>query len=171
MSFFLPLLLAGALAVPTVTPNVSHDDKHPRTRRVVIDTVAHRQVAADLVSRARVAAEAGSMQEARAHLLTANTMYRESGGLDSAAAYSLVHIDYALDRYVEAGDLLTELADAAIAKGDPAFAAHASVDAASLYDLAGRRSQVATSVNRVRALLKDTRISEADRAALRKQVG
>lgn len=171
MSFFLPLLLAGALAVPTVTPNVSLDDKHPRTRRVVVDTSSHRKVAAELVARARVAAESGSMQEARAHLLTANTMYRESGGLDKAAAYSLVHIDYALDRYEEAGNLLTELADEAMEKGDPTLAANASVDAATLYDLAGRRLEMAAAVGRVRALLKDSRISDADRATLKKRVG
>lgn len=171
MSFFLPLLLAGALVAPTVTPNVSNDDKHPRSRRVVIDTTAHRQLAADLVARAKVAAESGSMQEARAHLLTANTMYRESGGLETAAAYNLVHIDYALDRYAEAGDLLTELADEAMAKGDPTSAANASVDAASLYSLAGRRTQVSNTVNRIRSLIKDPRISDADRAELKKRIG
>lgn len=171
MSFFLPFLLAGALLAPTVSPNVSNDDKHPRSRRIVVDTAAQRQVAAELVAHAKRAAESGSMLEARAHLLTANTMYREAGGLETSAAYSLVHIDYALDRYVEAGDLLTELADQAMKNGDPTLAANASVDAASLYSLGGRRIQVANTVNRLRALIKDPRLSEADRASLKKRLG
>lgn len=171
MSFFLPLLLAGALAAPSVSPNVSNDDKNPRSRRVVIDTAAHRQLAADLVVRAKTAAEGGSLQEARAQLLTANTMYRESGGLDSSAAYNLVHIDYALDRYIEAGDVLNELSDEALKKGDVKLAAFAAVDAGTLYSLAGRRNQVAAAVMRVRSLLNDSHISDADRAALKKRVG
>lgn len=170
-AFFLPLLLAGALAAPMISPSVSNDDKHPRARRVVVDTAAQRQLAADLVARAKTAAENGSMQEARAHLLTANTMYREAGGLETTAAYSLVHIDYALDRYTEAGDVLTELADDAVKNGDPSAAAYALVDAASLYRLAGRRIQVSSSVMRIRALMKDTRMSEADRASIKKRVG
>src|SRR5688572_6300883 len=102
MSFFLPLLLAGALVTPATSSNSNVDDKLPRGRRIVIDTVAHRQVAADLVIRAKVAAEGGSLNEARAQLLVANTMLRESGGLETTPVYNLVHIDYALDRYVEA---------------------------------------------------------------------
>lgn len=171
MSFFLPLLLAGALAAPTVSPNVSNDDKYPRTRRVVIDTTAHRQLAADLVLRAKTAAENGSLQEARAQLLTANTMYRESGGLDRGAAYSLVYIDYALDRYTEAGDVLDELSEQALQKGDATLAATAAVDAAELYSLGGRRNQVSTAVVRARALLADPRISAVDRATLKKRIG
>ena len=171
MSFFLPLVLAGALLAPAVSPNISSDVKHSRSSRTVVDSAAQRKVAADLVEHAKRAAESGSMLEARAHLLTANIMYRESGGLEPSAAYNLVHIDYALDRYVEAGDLLTELADQAMEKGDPTLAANASVDAASLYSLGGRRAQVATTVKRLRALIKDPRISEADRTSLKKRLG
>ena len=68
----------------------SPDDENPRARRVVIDTAAHRQPAADYVSKARQAAEAGSLQEARAQLLVANMMMRESGGLEEAAAVTHV---------------------------------------------------------------------------------
>lgn len=171
MSFFLPLLLAGALATPITSPNVSPDDKHPRARRVVIDTTAHRQLAAALVVKAREAAEGGSLQEARAQLLVANTMMRESGGLEEAPVYALVHIDYALDRYVEAGDILIELSEQALKKGDATLAANAAVNAAELYNMAGRRMQVGTAVMRVRSLLNDARISETDRAALKKRVG
>lgn len=171
MSLFLPLLLAGALAAPIASTNISPDDKNPRARRVVIDTAAHRQLAADLVNKARVAAESGSMQEARAQLLVANTMLRESGGLEEGPAYALVHIDYALDRYVEAGDILMELSESALKKGNATLAANSAVNAAELYSMGGRRHQVASAVARVRSLLNDTRISETDRVALRKRVG
>ena len=87
-----------------------------RARVALPDTVAHRQIAAEYVIKARKAAEAGSLLEARAQLLVANTMMRESGGLEEAAVYALVYIDYALDRYVEAGDILFELSDAALKK-------------------------------------------------------
>ena len=171
MSFFLPLLLAGALATPLATPTVSLDHKTPRARRVVIDTAAHRQLAADYVVMARKAAEAGSLQEARAQLLVANTMMRESGGLEETAVYALVHIDYALDRYVEAADMLNELSDEALKKGNPTLSANAALNAAELYTLAGRRTQVSAAVSHVRSLLNDSRISETDRRALKKRVG
>lgn len=171
MSFFLPLLLAGALVNPATSSNLNGDDKNPRTRRVVIDTAAHRQLAADLVVRAKVAAEGGSLNEARAQLLVANTMLRESGGLEAISTYNLVHIDFALDRYVEAADLLTELSDESLKKGNATLAATAAVDAAEMYSLAGRRSQVAASVMRVRSLVNDSRISDTDRAALKKRLG
>lgn len=169
MSLFLPLLLASALVTPSASANTNIDDKKPRA--VVIDTAAHRQVAADLVARAKTAAEGGSLTEARAQLLTANTMHRESGGLDETAVYNLVHIDYALDRYAEAADVLTELSDEALKKGNAKLAANAAVDAAELYNLAGRRSQVVSSVMRVRSLLNDSRIDDAERKELRKRVG
>lgn len=171
MSFLLPLLLAGALAAPIASPNVSPDDKNPRARRVVIDTAAHRQLAANLIVKAREAAESGSLQEARAQLLAANTMMRESGGVEESSVYALVHIDYALDRFAEAGDLLNELSDEALKKGNVALAANSAVDAGVLYNMAGKRSQVAAAVTRVRSLLNDPRISEADRAAIKKRVG
>lgn len=171
MSFFLPLLLAGALVTPSATSNTNVDDKLPRARRVVIDTAAHRQVANDLVARAKTAAESGSLTEARAQLMVANTMMRESGGLDAKAAYNLVHINFALDRYVEAADLLSELSDEALKKGNATLAANAAVDAAELYSLGGRRSEVAASVQRVRSLINDSRISESDRATLRQRLG
>lgn len=171
MSFFLPLLLAGALVTPATSSNTNVDDKNPRGRRVVIDTAAHRQIAADLVIRAKVAAEGGSLNEARAQLLVANSMLRESGGLEVTPAYNLVHIDYALDRYVEAADVLTELSDEALKKGNATLAATAAADAAELYSLGGRRSQVVSSVQRVRSLISDSRISDTDRAALRKRLG
>ncbi|GEM_PF-3171139 len=171
MSFFLPLLLAGALVTPATSSNTNADDKNPRGRRVVIDTAAHRQVAADLISRAKVAAEGGSLNEARAQLLVANTMLRESGGLEKSSVYNLAHIDYALERYVEAADMLSELSDEALKKGNATLSAKAAVDAAELYILAGRRAQVASAVMRVRSLVNDSRISDADRSALRKRVG
>ena len=112
MSFFLPLLLAGALVSSTAANN--SDDKSiaksPRKSRVVIvDTAAHRQLAADLVVRARAAAEGGLLEAARAPLLVANTMLRESGGPEEAPANALVHVDYALKRYNKAGALLNAL--------------------------------------------------------------
>ena len=171
MSFFLPLFLAGVLAAPMASPNDSPDDKIPRGRRIVIDTTAHRKLAADYVVKARNAAEAGSLQEARAQLLVANTMMRESGGLEEASVYALVHIDYALDRYVEAGDILNELSDEALKKGNATLSAHAALNAAELYTLAGRRTQVSAAVAHVRSLLNDSRISETDRRALKKRVG
>ncbi|MEO7363406.1 MAG: hypothetical protein ABI120_23940 [Gemmatimonadaceae bacterium] len=171
MSLFLPLLLAGALAAPITSPNVSLDDKNPRARSVVIDTTAHRKLAADYVVKARLAAEGGSLQEARAQLLVANTMMRESGGLEAAAVYALVHIDYALDNFVEAADLLNQLSDEALEKGNASVSANAALTAAELYSLAGRRTQVSNAVARVRSLLNDSRISETDRRALRKRVG
>jgi len=171
MSLFLPLLLAGALAAPIASPNVSPGDKNPRARRVVIDTTAHRQLAAEYVAKARKAAEGGSLQEARAQLLVANTMMRESGGLEQAAVYALVHIDYALDRYVEAADMLNELSDEALKKGDATLSAKAALTAAELYKLAGRRTEVSAAVSHVRALLNDSRISETDRRAFKKRVG
>ena len=171
MSFFLPLLLAGALVTPSMSSNTNIDDKNPRSRRVVVDTAAHRQIAADLVARAKTAAEAGSLVEARAQLLTANTMLRESGGLEETAVYNLVHIDYALDRYIEAADLLTEFSDEAAKKGNMTLAANAAVTAAELYSIAGNRPQVVSSVMRVRALINDSRISDTERTALRKRLG
>ena len=171
MSFLLPLLLAGALAAPIASPNVLTDDKNPRARRVVIDTTAHRQLAADYVLKARKAAEAGSLLEARAQLLVANTMMRESGGLEEGAVYALVYIDYALDRYVEAGDILFELSDESLKKGNATLSANAALSAAELYTLAGRRTQVSAAVAHVRSLLNDSRISESDRRAFKKRVG
>ncbi len=171
MSLFLPLLLAGALAAPIASHNDSSDDKKPRAHRVVIDTVAHRQLAENLVVKAHASAERGSLQEARAQLLVANTMLRESGGLEETSVYALVHIDYALDRYIEAGDYLYELSDEALKSGNVLLAATTAVDAAELYNIAGRRMQVGTAVLRVRSLMTDARISEADRAALKKRVG
>lgn len=171
MLFFLPLLLAGALAAPIASPTISLDDKNPRARRVTIDTTAHRQIAADYVVKARKAAEAGSLLEARAQLLVANTMMRESGGLEEEAVYALVYIDYALDRYVEAGDILFELSDAALRKGNVTLSANAALNAAELYMLAGSRTQVSAAVGHVRSLLNDSRISETDRRALKKRVG
>ncbi|MGV3710363.1 MAG: hypothetical protein ACO1Q7_16135 [Gemmatimonas sp.] len=171
MSLFLPLLLAGALAVPS-TSSVNHiDDKNPRNRRVVVDTAAHRQIAADLATKARIAAENGSLTEARAQLLAANTMLREAGGLDSSTAYALVHIDYALDRYEEAADVLVELSESALKKGNALAAANAMINAAVLYDLAGKRQQLVDAVARARTLSNDSRIDDADRAALKKRVG
>ncbi|MEP6835817.1 MAG: hypothetical protein ABJB74_20685 [Gemmatimonas sp.] len=170
MSFLLPLLLAGALAAPIATSNVSVDDKRPRAKGVVIDTTAHRQLASSLIVRAREAAATGSLEEARAELLVANTMLRESGGVDEASVYALVHIDYALDRYVEAGDMLNELSDEALKKGDVKLSGNAAVDAGVLYHMAGKHTMVAAAVQRVRSLMKDPRMSGTDRAALRKRV-
>ncbi len=171
MSFFLPLLLAGALAAPMVSHNTLPDDKNPRAHRVAIDTAAQRKIATDFVVKARLAAEGGSLEEARAQLLVANTMMRESGGLEQASVYALVHIDYALERYVEAADMLNELSDEALEKGNPTLSATAAVSAAELYTLAGRGREVSVAVGRVRALLNDSRISDTDRRALKKRVG
>lgn len=167
MSFFLPLLLAGALAAPVATSNIPHDGTSPRADVAVLDTAAHLHIAAALVIKATASAEAGSLQEARAQLLTANTMYREAGGLDKAAVYKLVHVDYALERYVEAGDVLSELSDLNLERGQLAAAARTSVDAALLYNLAGSDSQTTTSVKRARTLLRDPRMSDSDRAAIK----
>ena len=166
MSFFLPLLLAGALAAPAATSNTAVDDTYPRTRPVVIDTAAHLLIATDLVRRATTAAEAGSLQEARAQLLTANTMFREAGGLSEAAVYKLVYVDYALERYVEAADILTELSDNCVKRNEVGVAARATADAALLYNLAGLHAQAGGAVKRVRELVRDPRISDADRAAI-----
>lgn len=170
MSVFLPLLLAGAL-VSSAAPSASTDDKLPRHRGVVVDTAAHRLLAADLVARAKISAEGGALEAARAQLLVANTMLRESGGLEVAVAYSLVHIDYALERYVEAGDLLNELADQSVKRGNVSVAATAVADAAEMYNLASYRTQTVRAVTRLRVLLNDSRIPEGDRAALRKRLG
>lgn len=167
MSFFLPLLLAGALAAPVATSNATADGTSPRAHVTVVDTTAHLQIAAALVTKATASAEAGSLQEARAQLLTANTLFREAGGLDKAAVYKLVHVDYALERYVEAGDVLTELSDLNLQRGQLAAAARASVDAALLYNLAGDDSQTTMSVKRARTLLRDPRMSNTDRAAIK----
>ncbi|MBC8085681.1 MAG: hypothetical protein H7Z40_00330 [Phycisphaerae bacterium] len=171
MSFILPLLLAGALASPATSFNSNVDDKIPRVRRVTIDTAAHRRVVADLVVRAKVAAEGGSLNEARAQLLVANMMMRESGGLETVPVYNLVHINYALDRYVEAADLLIELSEEALKKGNPTLAATAAVDAAELYMLGERRPQAVESVVRVRKLINDARVSDTVRDVLRKRLG
>ena len=171
MSLFLPIMLASALASSSIAP-AHADDKAPRTKRVVVvDTVAHRQMANELVTRAKVAAEMGLLDAARAQLLVANTMMREVGGLAENPAYTLVHIDYALERYSEAADLLTELADQSIKSGNVTLAATAVADAAELYNLGNRRAQAASSVVRLRELLKDSSISDADRTALRKRLG
>lgn len=171
MSFFLPLLLAGALLTPATSSNTNIDDKLPRGRRVVIDTAAHRQVAADMVIRAKVAAESGSLNEARAQLMVANMMLRESGGLQEAASYNLAHVNFALDRYVEAGEVLNELSEEALKRGNVTLAAKASIDAAELFSLAGSRPELVAAIVRARSLLNDSRIPETDRTALRKRVG
>lgn len=171
MSFFLPLLLAGALAAPAASSNAALDDKNPRKRHAVVDTVEHRRIAADLVKRATIAAEGGSLAEARAQLLAANTMHRESGGVDESTIYKLVHVNYALDRYIEAANLLDELADEAVKRGDVKLAAFASVDAAVLYSMSERRSDAAACVTLVRSLMNDKRISDADRETLKKRLG
>lgn len=171
MSFFLPLLLAGALVTPSTSSTNNIDDKNPRNRRAVVDTAAHRQVAADLTVKARIAAEGGSLAEARAQLLAANTMLRESGGLDSTTAYALVHIDFALDRHEEAADVMMELSEAALKKGNALSAANALINAAVLYDLAGKRQQLVDAVSRARALTNDLRLSDSERAELKKRVG
>ncbi|MEP6780448.1 MAG: hypothetical protein ABJC26_11210 [Gemmatimonadaceae bacterium] len=173
MSLFLPIMLAGALASSSIAPNTTNaDDKAPHGKHVVVlDTAAHRQMAVDLVTRAKVAAEMGLLDAARAQLLVANMMMREIGGVEEIPAYTLVHIDYALERYNEAGDLLTELADAAIKNGKTSLAATAEADAAELYHLGHRHSQAVTAVVRLRELLKDPSLSDSDRTALRKRLG
>ncbi|MEP6762746.1 MAG: hypothetical protein ABJB66_00480 [Gemmatimonadaceae bacterium] len=173
MSLILPLLLAGALVSSSVAPSASNDDgKPPRAKRaVVVDTAAHRQMAADLVTRAKVAGEMGLLDAARAQLLAANTMLRESGGLEETSAYTLVHIDYALARYSEAAELLNELADQSIKSGNATLAANAVADAAELYGLGNRRPQAAAAVVRLRELIKDSSINDTDRTALRKRLG
>jgi glutaminase len=170
MSLFLPLLLAGALAT-SAAPNATPDDKSPRAHRVIIDTVAHRQLAATLVIHARTDAEGGQLDAARAQLLTANTMFRESGGLDQKAVYSLVHIDYALDRLAEAANLLAEFAEQSMKQGDVTACAVATADAAELYNDGGYRAQAVFAVVRLKALIADPRVAELERVMLRKRLG
>lgn len=170
MPLLLPLLLAGAL-VTTAAPVTSPNDDAPRTRKVALDTTAHRRIAASLVERARKDAEDGQLYAARAGLLTANTMYREAGGLNDAAVYNLVNIDYALDRYAEAADLLSELAEQAKKDGNITLCARATADAAELYQNGGYRAQAVSAVTRLRALAVDPRTADADRALIKKRLG
>ena len=88
MSLFLPIILVGALASSSIAPNTTNDDHNAPCGKhaVVIDTAAHRQTAVDLVTRAKVAAEMGLLDAARAQLLVANTMMREIGDVEEASA-------------------------------------------------------------------------------------
>lgn len=59
-------------------------------------------------------------------------MRPESGGLEEATAYALVHIDFALGRYAVAGGILNEMSEAALKKGNVTLAATAPVKAANI---------------------------------------
>jgi hypothetical protein len=85
--------------------------------------------------------------------------------------YSLVHIDFALQRYSEAGDLLNEFADQSMKRGNVAEAANAVADAAELYNMGNQRVQLSDAVARLRIMLTDPRMDDSDRAVLKKRLG
>lgn len=118
------------------------------------------------IEQASAFATAGRMTEARRLLRDVVETQERADAYPGVALRMLANVEYGLNRPVVAAVTLVRLADVAAQAGDPATEFEALLDAAVLYQQAGRIAMVRELRPRVRSLANSPAIPEARRQAL-----
>jgi hypothetical protein len=161
------IALAALLAVQTPSLVPPPDDTTRGSRPVAVrvtDASAH-------LDSARRALAAGEFDVARRAFVIAAALERDAGRLPIEAAFGLAHVLYSQSYNREAAFTLDRLAQDAAKAGDAETEAKALMDATWLHVDAGQRASARACGERLRALLKEGRLSAETRKAVRARVG